>query len=120
MVLHDIGVIGAGEVGEAGVIGGAHLLGVGGLKAELTAEGTQVQALTAQSAKEASEEALALVRLGVAKRILRSLVELILRHLAEIFGSALMHGLVVELAVFRARGSEALEVLGGLLVVELT
>ena len=31
-----------------------------------------------------------------------------------------MHGLVVEFAVFGARGDEAFEVLGGLLVVELT
>ena len=120
VVLHDVGVIGAGEVGEACVVVGAHLLRVGGLKAELAAEGSHVQALTAQSAKEAAQEVLALVRLGLGKGVLRSLIELALGHFAEIFGGALMHGLVIELAVFRARGGEALEVLGGLLVVELT
>ena len=120
VILHGFGMVGAGEVGEAGVIVCAHLLGVGGLKAEGAAEGSQVHAVTAQSANEAAQEVLSLVRLGLVKGILRGLIELVRGHFAEVFGGALMHGLFVELPVFRAHGDEALEVLGGLLVVELT
>jgi len=69
VILHGFGMVGAGEVGEAGVIVCAHLLGVGGLKAERAAEGSQVHAVTAQSANEAAQEVLSLVRLGLVKGI---------------------------------------------------
>src|SRR5262249_54148800 len=80
--------------------------------------GTHVDSPSCQRPEEAAEEALPLGWHGLGKCLLRGLVELIRRQLPQIFGRSSMERLGVKLAILRSRGSEPIEVLRGLLIIQ--